>query len=73
MVKHLAPYRTYVIRCWQEPCSQPSTCTYRFSLEVPASGERRGFTSLEELMNAIELALSQFQAISEKTLEDDSD
>lgn len=74
MVDHLAPYRTYVIRCWQEHCEQQSTSIYRFSLEVPATGERFGFTCAENLISALELALAQMQtqAIADAT-EDLSD
>jgi hypothetical protein len=61
VVKQLAPYRTYVIRCWEEHSFQADTSIYRFTLEIPATGERFGFTSSEELINAIELALTQIQ------------
>jgi hypothetical protein len=62
VAKHLAPYRIYVIRCWEEQCDQTSTNIYRFSLEIPATGERFGFTNSRELINALELALAQIQA-----------
>ncbi len=61
MVKHLAPYRTYVIRCWQEHSGQPGTCIYRFSLEIPATGERFGFTRSKDLIQALEGAISEIQ------------
>jgi hypothetical protein len=61
VAKHLAPYRTYVVRCWQEQCDQPGVCIYRFSLEAPATGERLGFTRLEDLVHTLELALFQIQ------------
>ena len=74
MAKHLAPYRIYVIRCWEEPSSQANTSTYRFTLDVPATGQRFGFTSSEELINALELALSQIhsQASVDATFENQS-
>lgn len=62
MVEHLAPYRTYVIRCWEEPCDQPGTPIYRFSLDVPATGERFGFTSFKDLIQALEAAIAHIQA-----------
>jgi hypothetical protein len=62
VVRHLAPYRIYVIRCWEEQGAQLSPSIYRFSLEIPATGERFGFTSTEELINALELSLAQIQA-----------
>lgn len=61
MPKHLASYRIYVIRCWAEPGSQTNTSACRFSLEIPATGQRFGFTNFEELINALKLALSQIQ------------
>jgi hypothetical protein len=72
-MKQLAPYRTYVIRCWQEPCDQPGTPIYRFSLDVPATGERFGFTRSADLIQALESAIAQIQtqAIADETLEDE--
>ncbi len=61
MAKPLALYRTYIIRCWQEPCSQTADGAYRFSLEIPATGERLGFTCSEELVDALKTALAQIQ------------
>lgn len=61
MAEHLAPYRTYVIRCWKEPHSQAGTSIYRFSLEIPATGERLGFSRPEDLIHALELTLTQVQ------------
>jgi hypothetical protein len=61
VAKQLAPYRTYVIRCWEEQSAQADTSVYRFTLEIPATGERSGFTSSAELINALELALAQIQ------------
>lgn len=74
MARLLAPYRTYVIRCWQEPCSQPNAAIYRFSLEFPGTGERFGFTCSEDLIQALQLALTeiQIQAIAESALKDES-
>lgn len=61
MPKHLAPYQTYVIRCWEEQSTQAGINIYRFSLEIPATGKRFGFTSPEDLIHALELALPQIQ------------
>ena len=73
MARHLAPYRTYVIRCWEEQSAQPGTRIYRFSLEIPATGERSGFSRSEELIDALELVLSQIQgqAIADNASEDE--
>jgi hypothetical protein len=60
-MKQSAPYRTFVIRCWQEPSDQPDACIYRFSLDIPATGERFGFTHSQDLIQALQLAMSQIQ------------
>ena len=73
MAKSFIPYRTYVIRCWEEQSVQTNSSIYRFTLEIPAIGKRCEFTSSEKLMNALKLALSQIQAISDRTPEDYSD
>lgn len=61
MARHIATYMTYVIRCWAEPSSQATTSIYRFTLDIPATGHRFGFTSSEALISALELALSPIQ------------
>jgi hypothetical protein len=61
-MKQSAPYRAFIIRCWQEQDGQLDSCVYRFSLETPVTGERIGFTSAKELIQALELALSQIYA-----------
>ncbi len=65
MTKHLALYRTYIIRCWEEPRSQAGISIYRFSLEISATGERFGFTCSEDLINALATALAQIQVSTE--------
>lgn len=69
-MKQSAPYRTFVIRCWQEQGSQPGDCVYRFSLEVPATGERFGFTCAKDLIQSLERALAQIHgtAIADEKL-----
>ncbi len=44
-------YHAYLLRFWQER-SQPLTrlAAWRFSLEDPHTGERRGFADLEKLV-----------------------
>lgn len=61
MARHLATYMTYVIRCWAEQSSQATLSVYRFTLEIPATGQRFGFTNSEELIRALKLALSEIQ------------
>lgn len=53
-------YHSYVIRCWQEVDDQHKT-TWRFVLEVPATGNRQGFTNLPQLTTALAKALEQVE------------
>jgi hypothetical protein len=44
-------YRAYLLRFWEECRGQPGLPgTWRFSLEDPHTGQRRGFASLERLV-----------------------
>jgi hypothetical protein len=49
--EELSSYRVYVLRSWHEcyPCSETPS-VWRFSLEDPATRQRRGFADLESLM-----------------------
>lgn len=40
-------YRSYLIRLWREGVNRP----WRISLQDTASGERKGFASLDEAVN----------------------
>ena len=47
-------YRSYVLTFWEERSRDPSVpVVWRFSLEDPRTGERRGFGSLEALVVAL--------------------
>ena len=55
-------YRTYLIRCWEERSRDLTLpAVWRFSLEDPHTGRRRGFASLEDMVAFLrgELASSQ--------------
>jgi len=41
--------RVYLLRCWEERGQTTAAREWRFSVEDPRTGERRGFTSLEAL------------------------
>jgi hypothetical protein len=44
-------YRSYVLTFWEERSQDPETpVVWRFSLQDPRTGQRRGFASFEELM-----------------------
>ena len=54
-------YRAYLLRCWAEHgLSAPAPAVWRYSLEDPHTGERRGFADLAALLAFLpaELALS---------------
>ncbi len=56
-------YRTYLIRCWEERSRDLTAPTvWRFSLEDPQTGQRRGFASLEKMMGFIRGELAGDQA-----------
>ncbi len=46
-------YRTYLLTLWEERSQDPrAPVVWRFSLEDPRTGRRRGFADLEALMAA---------------------
>jgi hypothetical protein len=47
-------YRSYLLRCWEERGrGRDGAGTWRFSLEDPHTGRRRGFASLDDLVAAV--------------------
>jgi hypothetical protein len=53
-------YRSYVLRFWEERGhARDRASTWRFSLEDPHTGQRRGFAGLEEVIAAIRSELDQ--------------
>jgi hypothetical protein len=49
---HVPRYQVYILRMWQESENSPLACvpgTWRFSLESPATGQRRGFSCLLDM------------------------
>jgi hypothetical protein len=59
VVDNQTNYKVFVVRCWDEQNSQADASVCRFSLEIPSTGQRFGFVSLEALMKVLELRLSQ--------------
>ena len=48
-------YQTYLLRCWQERSQESELVViWRFSLENPHTGKRRGFSSLEALLASLQ-------------------
>ena len=54
------PYHAWLLRCWQEHVSAPAAepAGWRFSLEDPHTGRRRGFAGLAALIAFLETALA---------------
>ena len=46
-------YRSYIIRCWEEPTQTRETAVSRFILEIPETGQKQGFTEMESLFQAL--------------------
>lgn len=47
-------YCSYLLRCWTETDSQGEISLWRFSLENPRTGQRRGFANLTALVIALQ-------------------
>jgi len=43
-------YQVFLLRCWEERSERPESAAWRFSLQDPGTGLRRGFASLEALL-----------------------
>ena len=46
----LRHYHVFVLRAWEERGSPIGPARWRFSLEAPSTGQRRGFATLEALI-----------------------
>jgi hypothetical protein len=53
-------YRSYIVRCWQEATVHAGRQTklWRFSLQDPRTGQRRGFVTLEALLVSLQEELA---------------
>ena len=56
-------YMSYVVRCWQEHSTHAGreTWVWRFSLQDPRTGQRRGFATLEALLVSLQTRLTDDQ------------
>ena len=54
-------YHVYLLRCWQERSTEAEAhlSVWRFSLEEPHTGRRRGFASLEALLASLQADLAE--------------
>lgn len=63
----LPRYQTYLLRCWQERSQQEEevVVVWRFSLENPHTGRRRGFASLEALLASLRTELGNDDVVED--------
>jgi hypothetical protein len=53
-------YRIYLLTCWGEQSQDPfEPVAWRFRLEDPHTGQRRGFASLEALVAALQREIAE--------------
>jgi hypothetical protein len=53
-------YRSYLLTFWEERNQDPTaSAVWRFSLEDPRTGQRRGFADLEALIAALEQEMGE--------------
>jgi hypothetical protein len=57
-------YQVYVLRLWQEPGdASEHSVRWRFVLEEPKTGQRRGFADFAALMDFLEMELQRGETI----------
>jgi hypothetical protein len=67
-------YRGFIVRFWKEQAADPKQDVARFTLEIPATGQRLGFLSLEVLLEALRREISSAHAAGEaSSIESESD
>lgn len=59
----LSPYKSFLLTVWAEPnADHHPRNLWRFSLQDPHTGRRRGFASLEALMTALRQITADLEA-----------
>src|SRR5688572_30240757 len=58
-------YRGYMLRFWQERSQRGTQVVWRFSLDDPHTGERRGFAGLAALIAAVQYEMDAAGALPE--------
>jgi hypothetical protein len=53
--------RVYIVRCWREHTRRDEETVMRYALDVPATGQRCGFTSAEALLDTLSMELTGAQ------------
>lgn len=65
-------YKSYWLRCWPGGVRQPGgSGKWRFSLEDPVTGEKKGFSDMKAILAFVELELDRLDP--RPTAESDSD
>ena len=59
--------RVYIIRCWQEHTTPDHEIVRRYALDIPATGQRRGFTSTEALLDTLSTELTSVPEVQPHT------
>jgi hypothetical protein len=63
-------YRAYLLRFWEERRERPGQRgAWRFSLEDPHSGRRRGFANLKALVDFLQQEMKRDESRSEESTE----
>ena len=53
--------RVYIVRCWQEHTRRDDEIVVRYALDIPATGQRCGYTSAEALLDTLSMELTGTQ------------
>jgi hypothetical protein len=61
-------YALYILRCWELRSQQAQTGVWRFILEEPNTGKRRGFASLEALTVALQNEIASVMPVKDRIL-----
>ncbi len=64
MQKNLPHYRIYLLRLWAERSrDQAAPVAWRFGLEDPRTGQRRGFANLAALVTALHQEIARAEEV----------
>jgi hypothetical protein len=65
-------YQVYILRLWREPADPPGKPTpWRFVLEEPKTGQRRGFKDFDALMGFLAMELQRQDALENESFNPD--
>ena len=55
-------YETFIVQFWEEPSQESPEPIWRFTMEDPRTGHRRGYTDFETLVEALRTQLETGEA-----------